>query len=171
MSLFGDWEPSAFIADQKKLCADAAATNAALASCTGLDAVTKASWAAWYTSLQSFCVIVPVWFFATGANEQILTGSLMDQLDTWKRENFAWKQKLAAKCAVGVVVDPNASPLSSWLGGAETARTVQYVAAAAAVVAAAYLGGQFVSLVPSARLRARTTRERERTVRHALRRS
>jgi hypothetical protein len=175
MSLFGYWYLPDLIAAQKTLCSRIAATNTAVAACTQLDAATQSQWGQWYSATTTFCAEVPVLLFPTGTNETLATGAFIDQLELYQRELLAWQQRLSTKCALAPVVPlqaPNSiSNLFAGLSNPELNRTIQYMAAAAAVVAAAYLGSQVVALLPSARLRARTTRERERTVRHALRRS
>lgn len=169
MSLFGYWYLPDLAAAQQKLCASAASTDAAVQSCASLDAATKTLWSAWYANAQTFCVEVPVWIWASGPHDVLATGAFVDRLELLQKELYAWQQRLSAKCALAPVVDQ--AQTSFGLGDPATQKTVQFVAGAAAVVAAAYLGTKVVALVPSAKLRARTARERERTARHALRRS
>lgn len=171
MSLFGYWYLPDLVTAQKTFCSRATSTNASVAACTQLDAATRAQWTAWYSSAQAFCVEVPVLLFPFGANEVLATGSFIDQLELLQRELLAWQQRLSSKCALAPVIDLQAPSILAGLSNPETTKTIQYVAGAAAVIAAAYLGAKVVDLLPSAKQRARTTRERERTARHALRRS
>jgi hypothetical protein len=174
VSLFGYWYLPDLIAAQKKLCASTASTNTSVTACTQLDATTQSQWAAWYATTTAFCAEVPVLLLPTGSNETLATGSFIDQLELFQRELLAWQQRLSVKCSLAPVVPlqaPNSvSNLFSGLSNPETNRTIQYVAAASAVIAAAYLGTKVVDLLPSAKTRARAARERERTARYAIRR-
>ena len=157
----------------QRLAADSAAVNASVQGCPSLDAATHAEWAAYYSYLKTFTAQTPVWFFPTAPTDVLTTGYLSEDIIQNQRQLLAWQQRLSTKCTAPPVEDPGALSstaklLGQTLGG--TASLVPWIAGAVAVVAAAYLGGKVITLLPTAKMRARTNRERERTARYALKR-
>ena len=144
MSLLNIWLPSDIANGQKQLLADATSTDQGVQACAGADATTKAQWATFLASVQVFCQTVPVWFFPTGANEQITTGSMADQLQSFQRELYAWQQRLVGlKCSVlannpippGMVLDPSLVSAIRWTGVIAGSLAAAYVVGKVATTA------------------------------------
>jgi hypothetical protein len=127
--------PSTVTDYNKRLLAAAAGTDASVKACTGkLDVQTQTSWQLFYAALSSFALEEPgIWGL----------GSRMDRAESYGSELAAWQDKLSKTCALGLpMFNPNQPPT-------DLVKLVQYVAWGAGAIAAAYVVGQVVSVIPS----------------------
>ena len=148
---------SDIVAEQKRTLANAQATDAAVQSCTGLDASTKAQWAAFYTQLTYFCNL-PVynfWWPWMPSEYLLANGNTGNTMLAYEAQLQAWQQRIAHLCPSApptlTTFDPNPTgvQVSDWLKyGAIIAG---FVGTAYAVAEVAPIAMELLALAPKSR--------------------
>jgi hypothetical protein len=125
--------PSTVQDEQARLGAALDGTDASVRACANLDAATRTSWGLFYATARGFTKEQPGWFGL---------GSMMDRVEKYEAELLSWQQKLSSTCALGVpLFNPNPPEISQGL---------QYLAWGVGTVAAAYIVGRVISVIPKA---------------------
>lgn len=130
------WWHSDIVQLQASVAAALTATNNDVNACSGLDATSKSSWAAFYTPAMGYATESAAWFD---------TGSQADHLQDLQRQILAWQQFIQGKgCSL--------SGPQVQVGAAATGQTVENIAKYGAIIAVAwgtaYLVSQVVSFIP-----------------------
>jgi len=133
------WTAADQSAAQQLLLSNAQGTDSSVQSCTSLDSTDKSSWSTFYQAVQTFCAQVPVDWFPFSTGEVLQTSGLVDQLQAYQRQLYAWQQKLSKTCSISVpITDPTAPP-----SGIEN--VTKYVMVGAVVLGAAWIASSLVA--------------------------
>jgi len=121
--------------EQTRLAAALDATDVGVAACTSLDTAAKTSWGLFYQAARGFTREAPGWFGL---------GSMMDRAQNYEQELLSWQQKLGATCNLNV---PQFNPNPP----ADVNQGLQYLVWGVGTVAAAYIVGKIISVIPAKR--------------------
>lgn len=132
-------------AEQARTLSNAQATDAAVQSCTALDATTKSEWAAFYGQLTRFCQ-TPVYNFPRPwvSNYLLADGNTGNTMLAYESQLQAWQQRISALCTNAppslTTFDPNPAGIqvSGWL---------KYGAIIAGFVGTAYVVGEVAPII------------------------